>query len=166
MRISNPSALQARLRTLLAQCETKPSRQKLASDLQQIAEDLQAGDKGPNRTEPTDDEIFALTGIRVASSNPATWTKLRDGTWGIRCTSAMKPGDACVVQKRDGTKATVTLGREVWSGNGVWLFSINSPGGVATKKRAPGKSLRPYECEECGEFVRPGTSCWETGMAH
>lgn len=22
------------------------------------------------------------------------------------------------------------------------------------------------ECEECGERVRPGTRCWETGMQH
>jgi hypothetical protein len=25
---------------------------------------------------------------------------------------------------------------------------------------------RKYECEECGEFVFPGTSCWETGCIH
>lgn len=25
---------------------------------------------------------------------------------------------------------------------------------------------RRYECEECGEYVTPGSSCWETGMRH
>ena len=23
-----------------------------------------------------------------------------------------------------------------------------------------------YECEECGEWVEPGTECWETGLLH
>lgn len=23
-----------------------------------------------------------------------------------------------------------------------------------------------YECPECGEYVTPGTVCWETGMRH
>ena len=23
-----------------------------------------------------------------------------------------------------------------------------------------------YECEDCGDYVTPGTRCWETGMMH
>lgn len=23
-----------------------------------------------------------------------------------------------------------------------------------------------YECDECGDYVRPGTRCWETGHIH
>lgn len=23
-----------------------------------------------------------------------------------------------------------------------------------------------YECEECGDYVYPGSRCWETGMTH
>jgi len=25
---------------------------------------------------------------------------------------------------------------------------------------------RKYECPECGDYVYPGTRCWETGMIH
>ncbi len=25
---------------------------------------------------------------------------------------------------------------------------------------------RRYECDECGDYVDPGTQCWETGLTH
>jgi hypothetical protein len=28
------------------------------------------------------------------------------------------------------------------------------------------RTNRRYECDECGEYVYPGSRCWETGLEH
>lgn len=40
---------------------------------------------------------------------------------------------------------------------------------VQVRESSPNRSRGPYgtyECEECGDYVRPGTRCWETGLTH
>ena len=63
------------------------------------------------------------------------------------------------------------------AGNKCWLASGED---MASKARAlvaaaPAKTAktssshgycRRYECEDCGETVRSGTRCWETGLMH
>lgn len=39
-------------------------------------------------------------------------------------------------------------------------------GGGSSRGRSRGAPRGMYECEECGEYVRPGTRCWETGATH
>jgi len=99
----------------------------------------------------------------------ATYTKLRDGSWGIKTTAAtVRPGAQFVVRKQSGETKTETVGKVVWSGDGVTICSIAS----SSAQRKPTSSIsrpgRRYECEECGERHTPndGTRCWETGAPH
>jgi hypothetical protein len=90
-----------------------------------------------------------------------TFTKLRSGSWGIKSTTPVAKGDRVEVAKKSGERQTVTVERVVWSGNGVWLCAIRSEP-RSSGSRHGGR----YLCEECGEYVTPGTSCWETGCMH
>jgi hypothetical protein len=90
---------------------------------------------------------------------PATWTKLKSGAWGIRVTGgAPSSGDTVTVSKKDGTQQSVTVEKVVWTGGDVALCAIE-----AKPRSGSGRSGRRYEC---GEYVTPGSSCWETGMSH
>lgn len=100
-----------------------------------------------------------------------TYTKLRDGSWGIRSESKL-PQTPVAVVKKSGEVKNETPGKLVWSGNGVYLYAIaNST--PARKYQEPkgysiGKKGRRYCCDECGDWHSEGdgTRCWETGMAH
>jgi hypothetical protein len=92
-----------------------------------------------------------------------TFTKLRTGSWGIKSTTPVAKGDRVEVQKKSGERQTVTVERIVWSGNGVWLCAIRAEPKSGGRRGSHGGS---YECEECGEYVTPGSRCWETGMVH
>lgn len=94
-----------------------------------------------------------------------SYTKLKSG-WGVRSDQAIKEGDVVTVIVKTGANAgktkTEKIKKVVWTDNKVWLAAIE-------KRDAPKGSARgnrPYECEECGERVTPGTQCWETGMTH
>ncbi len=56
----------------------------------------------------------------------ATYTKLRDGSWGIRSTETIRVGQTVLVAKRDGSTKSETVGAIVWTGNGVTLASIGA----------------------------------------
>jgi len=49
----------------------------------------------------------------VARTLSGTWAKLPDGSWGIRVNGHANPGDKVTVYRRDGAKATITLGAVV-----------------------------------------------------
>lgn len=105
----------------------------------------------------------------------ATYTKLRDGSWGIKVQGSAKAGQAITVTKRDGGTKTETVEKVVWSGEGVAICSVvetrrassSSSGG---RRNAHSNGSRPpagmIECEECGDYVKRGTRCWETGCTH
>lgn len=96
-----------------------------------------------------------------------TYTKLRDGNWGLRGKN-LSAGQTVSVTKRDGARKTETVGKVLWRGNdGTCLATIASTS-HAHSGHSHGSSRRGgrYECGECGEFVTPGTQCWETGMMH
>jgi hypothetical protein len=93
----------------------------------------------------------------------ATYTKLRDGSWGVRVVGTVAPGATVQVTKKSGESKTETVGKVIWTGNGVTLATLareSTP--RPTTRRRGGR----YECEECGDYVEPGTRCWETGMIH
>ena len=46
----------------------------------------------------------------------ASYTKLRDGSWGVRAGGAVRAGESLTVTKRDGTTKIETVGRVLWSG--------------------------------------------------
>jgi hypothetical protein len=94
-----------------------------------------------------------------------TYTKLRSGDWGIRSTETLSAGMTVQVTKKSGESKTETVDRVIWTGNGVTLASIArsaAPASQGSRRRHGGR----YECEECGDYVEPGTRCWETGMIH
>jgi len=97
-----------------------------------------------------------------------TYTKLYNGSWGVRVEGTVTGGDVVTVTKKDGGTKSETVERVIWSGNGICLCSIgrdsssHSHGSHGSRRRRDGR----YECDECGEWVEPGTSCWETGMTH
>jgi hypothetical protein len=68
----------------------------------------------------------------------ATYTKLRDGSWGIRVTGTAKAGDVVTVTKRSGETVNATVGRVVWSGNGVSLCEV-----AAAPKRGRRAAAKP-----------------------
>ena len=80
----------------------------------------------------------------------AYWVKVGDD-WCVHADGA-RAGETVHVYRRDGTSSRVTLGAEIRP-------RIYSPG---PRLNVWGK----YLCEECGDYVYPGTSCWETGMTH
>lgn len=160
--IQSPRHLQVRLASILRYAEgDEPSRAKISAALSQLAQDVSASDgpyvEGP---EPSDAEIRRMT-KRARAGGEGTWVKLRDGSWGVKLTTRARSGDSVVVRKKSGQTATVTLGRLVWSNESdAWLFTVGSSGSSSSRSRGR------YECEECGEYVLPGTECWETGIIH
>ncbi len=90
------------------------------------------------------------------------YTKLRDGSWGLRGKNLTE--HACVVVKtKAGVSKTEYVGKVIWTGpDGTCIArKAESVGGSTTRR-----SGRRYECDECGERVMPGSKCWETGMTH
>lgn len=95
-----------------------------------------------------------------------SYAKLRSGEWGIRSDQPIKEGETVTVTiktgKRAGETKSETVKKIVWTDGKVWLAAVE-------KKDAPlaqGRGNKPYECEECGERVTPGSQCWETGLLH
>jgi hypothetical protein len=56
----------------------------------------------------------------------ATWTKLKSGEWGIRVEGKATAGQSVTVRKRDGSTSTVSVGKVIWTGNGVSLCTVGS----------------------------------------
>lgn len=53
-----------------------------------------------------------------------TFSKLRDGNWGVRVQGNPEPGDTVMVTRKDGRKSVQTVDQVVWKGGGVTLVSI------------------------------------------
>lgn len=96
----------------------------------------------------------------------ASPTKLRDGSWGARVRSQdVQVGAAVEITTAAGKSWTATVTRVLWRGDGVAICATQSAT-QSSKARGDAGRGRRYECDECGEWVSPGTSCWETGCAH
>jgi hypothetical protein len=97
----------------------------------------------------------------------ATYTKLRDGSWGVRVPGSVTPGQSVVVTKKSGETKQETILRVLASfqPENVSLCSIQPSSSNSSSNSHRRRSGR-YECEECGDMVTPGTQCWETGMEH
>lgn len=67
----------------------------------------------------------------------ATYTKLRDGTWGVKVPSIKAiSGQKITVSKKSGDTKTEVIGRIIWEGDGVCICTISS-GGAQRKSRSP-----------------------------
>ena len=60
-----------------------------------------------------------------------TYTNLRSGNWGVRCTDRVAVGDEVRVTKRDGSVKSETIAAIVWRGDGVTLAALAEKAGAA-----------------------------------
>lgn len=67
----------------------------------------------------------------------ATFTKLNDGTWGLRVTGTATAGQTVTVKKKDGSTETKCVGRVVFSGNGVSICTIGTGAAPSAARPAP-----------------------------
>jgi hypothetical protein len=66
----------------------------------------------------------------------ASWTKLRDGSWGIKG-AGLTAGSTQRVAKRNGEVSLVTVDRVLWTDGTVAIATVHA-------------GLRDAQCEECG----------------
>jgi hypothetical protein len=90
-----------------------------------------------------------------------TYCKLRDGSWGIRSSHPVTAGQVVSVTKKGGETRQEKVGRVICSGAEYCIATVSARS--SARSRSSGSR---YECEECGDYVMPGTRCWETGMMH
>lgn len=100
----------------------------------------------------TDSDGFNL---RLAASTvaEATFKKLKDGSWGLLVNSgSVRPGDDVLTVTKAGKREVKTVGKVVWSGNGVSICTIGV-GDEEWSRRGPVRSPAPtrspgYESDE------------------
>ncbi len=83
----------------------------------------------------------------------ATFTKLKSGEWGIRVVGTAKAGQTVTVTKKDGTSESKTVGKVIWTGNGVSLCTVAQAQTASYTPRAGGRSSggdMSGRCWECG----------------
>lgn len=115
------------------------------------------------------DRTLPSSGLRFASGTvgEATFKKLKDGSWGLLVNSdRVRSGDSVLTVTKAGKREVKVIGKVIWSGNGVAIATIAASGGSSVGGSPRLRRDGTYECEECGDYVRPGTSCWETGAIH
>ena len=103
----------------------------------------------------------------TTNATKASYTKLRDGSWGIRVPESLRAtaGDVVTVTKASGEIKDEIVARVLWTGQGISLCSIQQSAARASGSSRRSSGNRGY-CDECGERAEPGTRCWETGMMH
>jgi len=80
----------------------------------------------------------------------ATFTKLRDGNWGLRVTGGTPaPGQTINVSKKDGAVVRKTIGKVLWKGPDACLCTVEDdrPSNPGTSGRRSGGSSGC--CREC-----------------
>lgn len=98
----------------------------------------------------------------------ATYTKLKNGEWGIRIEGSVSVGQFVPVKKKDGTINGETVAAVLWSSGGVSVCSIATSKKSTSKKSAWPRKNRVGSgcCAECGENIASENQrCWETGLA-
>lgn len=95
-----------------------------------------------------------------------TYNKLRDGSWGIRAEGVViERGQTVTVTKKSGETKEETIGRILWTGNGVTLATIvSSSNGVSGEGGARRRSGNV--CAECGKGGNLVQDCEDGMMKH
>lgn len=97
----------------------------------------------------------------------ATYTKLKNGEWGIRSTSPIADGQQVLVTKKSGQTKNETVGHVIWRGNGVNLATIatsNAPANTfsnVTSYNRSDRAPRGRTCPQCGS--RECAKAWNSG---
>jgi hypothetical protein len=85
-----------------------------------------------------------------------TWTKLNDGSWGIRGdANTIRQGATVTVTKKSGESKTVQVAHVLWTGNGVAIAKVGTP--TAAPRRSSSRMVTSCSkcraigdlCEEC-----------------
>jgi len=102
-----------------------------------------------NVSSSSEDDGFDL---RTASSTvaEATFKKLKDGSWGLLVNSeSVRPGDDVLTITKAGKREVKTVGKVVWSGNGVTICTIGDDSSSSRgRPSAPHGRPSPYESDE------------------
>jgi hypothetical protein len=53
-----------------------------------------------------------------------SYTKLRDGAWGLKSSEPLSPGQTVLVRKSNGIEKKEVVGRIVYQGEGIFLATI------------------------------------------
>lgn len=77
-----------------------------------------------------------------------SYTKLKDGTWGVKVRGSVAAGDKVTVQTKAGATKEETVAKVIWTGQGVSICSVARQTAGGEPKRG-GRDV----CCECG---RPG----------
>lgn len=83
----------------------------------------------------------------------ATYTKLKDGTWGLRIVGAITA--TVTVRKKSGEEKQERVGRVLWSGNGITLATIQF------SRQSSGGEYCGYACPVTGRIC-----CRANGPCH
>lgn len=107
----------------------------------------------------------------------ATYTKLQSGDWGLRGTpSELTAGAVVTVRKSNGETKRETVGRVVWTGNGVSIATIVSKASSSSSTSSYGGRRGGYRggyandgtvrCRHCGQRTAEGDDwCMACGRA-
>lgn len=101
-----------------------------------------------------------------------TYTKLNNGSWGLRVRGTAKVGQKLTVSKKDGTSKIETVSAVLWSGDGITLCAIAASvssvarSAFSTSKPATRKYRPGMDCPCCGsEPLNAQLHCWECGFS-
>ena len=108
------------------------------------------------------------------STSTATYTHLRDGSWGIRVPGTARENQSIVVAKKSGDTKTEVVARVLWTGRDsktsqtISLCAIAGGSGQAGASAANGHSgAGARKCLDCGGPVRGSYRyCYDCGMEH
>lgn len=100
----------------------------------------------------------------------ATYTKLRDGSWGLKVNGKAFDGMDVIVTKKSGERVEENCGKVIWTDGQTSIcrtFASECRSYQNRKNgRSGGSSSGKFECQECGDYVFRGSRCWETGCTH
>lgn len=90
-----------------------------------------------------------------------SYRKTQKGEWVVMgSASQITAGTTVKVSKKDGSSKTefiAKVGNPFSTAQGQMVY-----GYLAPRQQRTGRGY----CDECSEYVAPGTRCWETGMVH
>ncbi len=84
----------------------------------------------------------------------ASPTKLRSGEWGAKVKGTVTPGDAIHITTKAGKSWTATVGKVVWSGEGVAIVTTRSTDRPGNGRRRTRGTWTGCYCGSVEEFAK------------
>ena len=89
----------------------------------------------------------------------ATYTKLRNGSWGVRVDGSVTVGQVVTVEKRSGEQKSERIERVLWTGDGISLCAIAAserPSNTTSSRRSRRGTWTGCSCGSVEEYERDG----------